>query len=53
MDDDERHGLHKRLADRFGETPGDALYSFVACALAIAVSGFAAYFSAHPLIFPS
>jgi hypothetical protein len=38
---DERHGLHHRFVDRFGERAGDALYTFVA--IAIAVSAFAAY----------
>jgi CBS domain-containing membrane protein len=32
---------------------GDALYAFVACALAVAVSGLAAYFTRQPLLFPS
>jgi hypothetical protein len=27
MAGEERYGLHKRLADRFGEAPGDALFS--------------------------
>jgi len=51
MASDEQHGLHKRLADRFGERAGRALYTFAA--LTIAVSAFAAYFSGQPLIFPS
>ena len=38
---DERYGLHQSLVDRFGERAGDSL--FVAAALAIAVSEFAAY----------
>jgi hypothetical protein len=33
MTGDERHGLHKRLVDRFGERAGDALCSFVAVRL--------------------
>ena len=37
---------------RFGERVGEALYTFVA-ALAIAVGGFAAFFTGQPLIFPS
>jgi len=53
MADEEPHGLHQRLVERFGERVGDALYTFVACVLAIAVSGLAAYFSGQPLIFPS
>ena len=50
---DERYGLHQSLVDRFGERAGDSLFVFVAAALAIAVSAFAAYSSGQPLIFPS
>ena len=50
---DERYGLHRSLVDRFGERAGDSLFVFVAAALAIAVSAFAAYSSGQPLIFPS
>jgi CBS domain-containing membrane protein len=46
------HGLHGKLVDRFG-TKGDALYTFVACLLALAVSGLAAYVFKQPLLFPS
>ncbi len=46
------HGLHKRLVDRFG-SGGDALYTFVACLLALAASGFAAFLLKQPLLFPS
>jgi H+/Cl- antiporter ClcA len=46
------HGLHGKLVDRFG-TKGDALYTFVACLLALAVSGLAAYAFKQPLLFPS
>jgi CBS domain-containing membrane protein len=53
MAEEERYGLHQRLAERFGEGAGEALYTFVATALAIAVSGFAAFFTGQPLIFPS
>jgi CBS domain-containing membrane protein len=53
MVEDERYDLHRRLVDRFGGKAGDALYSFVAGALAVAVSGLAAYLSGQPLIFPS
>jgi CBS domain-containing membrane protein len=53
MAGDELHGLHQRLVDRFGERAGDALYTFVAAALAMVVSGFAAYLWGQPLIFPS
>ncbi len=46
------HGLHEKLVDRLG-TKGDALYTFVACLLALAVSGLAAYAFRQPLLFPS
>lgn len=46
------HGLHKRLHETLG-TWGDALWTFVACAFAIAASGFAAYIFKQPLLFPS
>ncbi len=46
------YGLHEKLVDRFG-TAGDALYTFVACLLALAVSGLAAYLFEQPLLFPS
>ena len=52
MADEERFGFHQRFAERFGERAGEALYTFVA-ALAIAVSGLAAFFTGQPLIFPS
>jgi CBS domain-containing membrane protein len=48
----QRYGFHERLAERFG-VGGDALYTFVACALAAAVSGLAAYLTKQPLLFPS
>jgi CBS domain-containing membrane protein len=48
----QRYGFHERLAERFG-AGGDALYTFVACALAAAVSGLAAYLTKQPLLFPS
>lgn len=48
----EYYGLHKRLHDTLGIW-GDALWAFVACALAIAASGFAAYTFKQPLLFPS
>jgi CBS domain-containing membrane protein len=41
-----------KLIDRFG-TKGDALYAFVACLLALAMSGVAAYVFKQPLLFPS
>jgi hypothetical protein len=37
----ERHGLHERVVERFGERWGEALYTFVCCLLALAVSGIA------------
>lgn len=46
------HGVHGKLVDRFGVT-GGALYTFVACLLALAVSGLAAYGFKQPLLFPS
>lgn len=50
--EDGYHGLHGELVERFGRA-GDALYAFVACLLAVAVSGLAAYFAKQPLLFPS
>ncbi len=49
---EERRGLRGRLVERFGGG-GEALYTFVACLLALAVSGLAAYFTKQPLLFPS
>ena len=46
------HGLHGKLVDRFG-TNGDVLYTFVACLLALVVSGLTAYAFKQPLLFPS
>ena len=45
-------GLHGKLIERFGKG-GDAAYMFVACALAMAVSGLAAYLFEEPMLFPS
>jgi hypothetical protein len=42
---EERCGLHQRLTERFGARAGEDLYTFVAAAMAIAVSGFAAFFT--------
>ena len=42
---DERHGLYERLVERLG----DALYTFVACLLALGVSGLAALAFEQPL----
>ena len=47
------HGLRKRLVERFGTRGGEALYNFLGCLLALAVSGFAAYLFKEPLLFPS
>lgn len=49
---EERHGPHRRLVERYGRG-GDALYTFVACVLAIAIIGLAAYLTKQPLLFPS
>lgn len=49
---EERHGLHGWLVERFG-SGGEAIYTFVACLLALAVSGLAAYLTKQPLLFPS
>lgn len=53
MAEEERRGLHGRLARRLGERRGEALYTFVCCLLALGVSGLAAYFAKQPLLFPS
>lgn len=50
---EERHGLHERVVDRFGERWGTATYTFTACLLALVVSGLAAYLTGQPLLFPS
>ena len=49
----ERHGLHRRLVERFGARTGEAVYSFSTCLVALAVSGLAAYLAKQPLLFPS
>ena len=46
------HGVHGKLVDRFG-TNGDVLYTFVACLLALVVSGLTAYAFKQPLLIPS
>jgi CBS domain-containing membrane protein len=48
-----RHGLHRRLAERFGDRAGEAAYAFFACGLALGTSGLAAYLAKQPLLFPS
>ena len=35
------YGVHEKLVERYGRA-GDALYTFVACVIALAVSGLAA-----------
>ena len=47
------HGLHGRLVERFGSRVGEAVYAFVACLLALGLSGLAAYLAKQPLLFPS
>jgi CBS-domain-containing membrane protein len=49
----EYHGFHKRLVDRFGATRGETTYTFVACLLALVISGLAAWLFRQPLLFPS
>jgi CBS domain-containing membrane protein len=46
------HGVHKKLVERYGK-PGDVLYTFVACMIALGVSGLAAHLTKQPLLFPS
>ena len=46
------HGVHERLIERYGRV-GDDLYTFIACVLALAMSGLAAYLTKQPLLFPS
>ncbi|CAA9490591.1 MAG: hypothetical protein AVDCRST_MAG12-2068 [uncultured Rubrobacteraceae bacterium] len=46
-------GLHGRLVERFGSRVGEAVYAFVACLLALGLSGLAAYLAKQPLLFPS
>ena len=48
-----RMGLHARLAARLSPSVGDALYTFVAGAAAIGVSGAMAHWLRQPLLFPS
>jgi CBS domain-containing membrane protein len=52
-DENVHDGFRERLVDRFGQRWGEATYTFVACMLAIAVSGIAAYLTKQPLLFPS
>ena len=53
MAEEQRHGLHASLVGRLGERWGEALYTFACCLLALGVSGFAAYLTKQPLLFPS
>ena len=46
MPEKERHGLHRRLVERFGGRAGEAVYAFFAC-------GLAAYLAKQPFLFPS
>ena len=46
------YGVHEKLVERYGRA-GDALYTFIACVLALVVSGLAAYLTKQPLLFPS
>jgi CBS domain-containing membrane protein len=46
-------GLHEKLVDRFGTRAGGAVYTFVACLLALSLSGLVAHLVEQPLIFPS
>ena len=46
------HGGYGKLVERYGRL-GDVLYTFVACVVALAVSGLAAYLTKQPLLFPS
>jgi CBS-domain-containing membrane protein len=46
------YGAHEKLVERY-DRAGDALYTFIACGLALAVSGLAAYLTKQPLLFPS
>ncbi len=46
------YGVHEKLVERYGRA-GDALYTFLACLMALAVSGLAAYLTKQPLLFPS
>jgi CBS domain-containing membrane protein len=48
----ERHGVFADLHRRLGRL-GDALYMFVGCVIAIAVSGLLAHWLKRPLLFPS
>jgi CBS domain-containing membrane protein len=50
---EEYHGFHKRLVERLGSKRGESVYTFVACLLALAVSGVVAWLFEQPLLFPS
>jgi CBS domain-containing membrane protein len=52
MDEKHDRGPHKRLLDRFSKG-GAALYTFVTCLLALAISGLAAYLTNQAFLFPS
>ena len=46
------HGVHGKLVERYGRA-GDTLYTFVACVVALAVSGLAAYLTNDDLDHPN
>ena len=45
------HGVNEKLVERYDRV-GDGLYTFVACVIALAVSGLAAFLTKQPLLFP-
>jgi hypothetical protein len=47
--EDERHGLHGQLVERFRGQLGEAAYTFVACLFALGISGLAAYLADVPV----
>ena len=49
---EDRRGIRESLVGRIGGG-GAAIYTFVACLVALGVSGLAAYFTRQPLLFPS
>ena len=52
MEQEHRPDVYHRLIDRYGNK-GEALYMLCTGFVAITISGFAAYFLKHPLLFPS
>jgi CBS domain-containing membrane protein len=53
MPESRREGLRQALVTRFSPDVGDAVYTFVAGGVAIAVSGLVAWLLKQPLLFPS